>query len=152
MRLLSRTFEKTRLLVAFALLFSAAAPLVQYACGITGETSTTSTIVVETTGTDTAPCGVISDGVHDRLCEAAQSVPVCDGEACTTDTVEKQSVVQSQTSSLQIISALSFRALSSKKHASSPSFHRSRFETDADWSPRVPNLIPVRLRTQSFRL
>lgn len=149
MSVVSRTF---RVLVALTLLLSASAPLVRYACGVTGATTTTSTLVAETTATDAAPCGTVSEGVHNRLCEAPQSTPICDGDACTTDSVEKESVVHSQISSLWIISAPSFGALSSEEDASSHWFTFSRSGQDADWSARAPNSVPVRLRTRSFRL
>lgn len=142
----------SRVLVVLALLLSVNAPLVHYACGATGETLITSTLAVKTTGMDAVPCGVISEGVHDRLCGESQLSPVCDGDACTIDTIEKQSVVYSQPSSLQVISALSSGALSSEEETSSYSFLLSRSGKDADWSANAPNSLPVRLRTQSFRL
>lgn len=152
MRLLSYPFQKTQVLVALALLLSLNAPLVQYACGVTGETSTASTLVVETTGTDAAPCGTVSGDVHNRLCGESQSAPVCNGDACTTDHVEKRSVVRSETSTLQVLSSLSSGALISEEVASSRSIATSRSGPGADWSVREPNRISVRLRTLSFRL
>lgn len=152
MNVLSRTFEKTRILVAFALLLSAGAPLVQYACGVTGEMTTTGTLLAETTDTALAPCGTVSNGVHDRLCGERQSAPVCDGDACTTNTVEKQSVLPSEPSRHQIVSALSPGPLHSERGASSGFLTTSHRASDADWSARAPSSIPVRLRTQSFRL
>jgi hypothetical protein len=152
-RLLSRTFEKTRVVVAFALLLSVSAPLLQYACGVTGEATATSTLVVVETGeTDATPCGVILDGLHDLLCEAPQPVPVCDGEACTTDIVDKQSVVHSQVSTLQVISALSVGDFLSKEYASPHSFLFFRSGPVAAWSVRASTSIPIRLQTLSFRL
>ncbi|MCS3660015.1 hypothetical protein GGP68_001422 [Salinibacter ruber] len=153
MKLLSRPFEKTRVLVALALLFSAAAPLVQYTCGVTGETTTTSTLVAETGRTTTAPpCGTVSTGVHDRLCGGAPSATVCDGGACTTDTVEKESVILAEISKLRLTPTLSSGGLLSEKAASSRSVVGSHWVWGSDWSARAPNHISVRLRTLSFRL
>lgn len=152
MRRVSRTLRKTRVFVALALLLSLSAPLVQYACGVTGETSTTSTLVVETAGPDAAPCGTVSDGVHNRLCGQSQPSPVCDGDACTSDTVEKRLVVHSEPPSLRASSALSSGTLFSGEVASSRAVIPSRVASGSDWSARAPNRIPVRLRTLSFRL
>jgi len=149
MRILSRTFQKIRVLVALALLLSVSAPLVQYACGVTGETHTTSTVAVEASGSDAAPCGVLSEGVHDRLCGSFSG---CEGEACTTDTVETQSVVHSETSSLRIVPVLATGNLSSGEGASSGPIVSSRSGLGAEWTARDPNRISVRLRTLSFRL
>ncbi len=141
-----------RVLVAFALLLSVSAPLVQYACGVTGETTATSTLVAETAGTDATPCGVISDGVHDLLCDAPQPAPVCEGDACTTDTVEGQSVVQSETSSLRVASVLTAGALPSEGRTASRVIPSLRSGPDAVLTTRTSNPVPVRLRTLSFRL
>jgi hypothetical protein len=151
MRLLSHTFEKTRVLVALALLVSAGAPLVQYACGVTGETLTTSTIAVEASGPHTAPCGTVSGGVHDRLC-GASSVPSCEGEACTTDTVEPQSVVQSETSSLRIASVLTAEVLPSEESAALRSTAPLRSTPGAGLGAWDAHRMSVRFRTLSFRL
>ena len=148
---LSSTFRSTWVLVAFALLFSAGAPLVQYACGVTGETHPTSTLAVETSGPNTAPCGTVSDGVHDRLC-GASSVPGCEGEACTTDTVELQSVVQSETSSLRIASVLTAGTLSSEGGTTSRFTTPLRSISGAGLSAWDAHRIPVRFWTLSFRL
>ena len=151
MGLLSHTFEKTRILVVLALLFSAGAPLVQYACGVTGETLSMSTLAVEASGPNTAPCGTISDGVHDRLC-GASSVPGCEGEACTTDTIEPQSVVQSGTSSLRIASVLTAGTLSSEGNTTSRFTTPLRSTPGAGLSAWDAHRISVRFRTLSFRL
>lgn len=92
MRLHSHTFQKTRVVVAMALFLSVSAPFVQYACGGTGETTTTSTLVVKTAGV--APCESIPNGIHDRLCGESGSLTGCEGEACTTETVETISVAR----------------------------------------------------------
>ena len=151
MRLLSHTFEKTRVLVVLALLVSAGAPLVQYACGVTGETLHTSTLAVEASGPNTAPCGTVSDGVHDRLC-GASSVPSCEGEACTTDIVEPQSVVQSETSSLRIASVLTAGALPSEGSITSRFTAPLRSIPGAGLSAWEAHRMSVRFRTLSFRL
>lgn len=151
-KVLSRTFKKTRVLVAFALFLSAGAPLVQYACGVAGETMTTSTLVAEAADTDTAPCGVLSDGAHERLCGEHQSSPVCEGGVCTSDTVEKQSVLHSETSKLRLVSALSTGDLFSGEDASSGALTSSPSASGSDWSARECNQISVRFRTLSFRL
>lgn len=152
MSALSSPFQKTRVLVAFALLLSVSAPLVQYACGVTGETTTTSTLVAEIASTDAAPCGVLSTGVHDRLCEESRPTLVCEGDACTTDTVEKQLVMHFEPPSLRVVSALSSGALLSREVVSSHAVTPSRVASGSDWSARAPNRIPVRLRSLSFRL
>ena len=149
MRFLSRTFEKTRVVVALALLVSMSAPLVQYACGVTGETLTTSTLAVEAPGSGAAPCGVLSDGVHDRLCGSFSG---CEGEACTTDTVETQSGVHSESSSFRVVPVLTSGSLSSGEGASPSPIVSSRSGLGAEWGGRDPNRISVRLRTLSFRL
>lgn len=151
MRLLSGTFQTTRVLVAFALLLSTGAPLVQYACGVTGETSIASAIAVEPTGPDTAHCGTVAESVHDRLCGSSSS-PGCEGDACSTDTVEKQSVVQFETSLLGLIPSVSSGGLLSGWVASfrTPALFRSVL--GFEWSARTFNPIPVWLLTLSFRL
>jgi hypothetical protein len=153
MKLLSRPFEKTRVLVALALLFSAAAPLVQYTCGLAGEATTTTTLVAEVGHTsDVAPCGTVTNGVHNRLCGEPGSTSVCEGDACTTHPVERRSVISSETSSLRAVSALSSAPLLSEEAASSRSLIGSNWTSGSDWSARAPNHISVRLRTLSFRL
>jgi len=149
MSVLSRTFEKTRVLVALALLFSVSAPFVQYACGSTGET--TSMLVVEPTGTD-APCGVISDGVHDRLCGTPQSFSGCEGEDCTTDTAEKSAALQSESTPFRVVAALSTGGETSEEAASPSVVTTIRPAPGVDGTVRERNRISVRLRTLSFRL
>jgi hypothetical protein len=150
MRLLARTFEKTRVLVALALLLSVGAPLAQYACGVTGEAFTTSTLAVEVPGSNAAPCGALSGDVHDRLCGSS---PGCDGAACTTDTVEAQSGVHSGSSSFRIAPALPGGDLSSDEEASSHRIGASSLSApSADGTVRDFNRIPVRFRTLSFWL
>lgn len=151
MNVRSQTFEKTRVLVALALLLSAGAPLVQYACGVTGETHTASTLAVEAPGSNAAPCGVLSEGVHDRLC-GASSDSVCEGEGCTTDTVEKQSVVQFPASSLWIDSILTAGERPSDRGATRGPLPSSGSAPGADETPLMSSRIPVRLRTQSCLL
>lgn len=152
MSVLSGIFQKTRVLVAFALLFSVSAPLVQYACGVTGETTTASTLVAETAGTDAVPCGTVSDDVHDRLCEPSPPTPVCDGDACTTDSVEKQSVVHSEISPRQPPLVLTAGDLPSDGDTSPNPLISSRLASGSDWRARASNRIPVRFWTLSFRL
>ena len=147
----SRTFQNIRVLVALALLFSASAPLVQYTCGVTGETMTTSTLVVEPMGTD-APCGVISDGVHDRLCGESQFLFDCGGDDCTTDTAEQSSALHTKSTPLRIVAALSAGGVASEGAASPRVVTTTRAAPSVDGTVRERSRISVRLRTLSFRL
>lgn len=148
MSVLSRT---SRVLVALALFLSVNAPLMLYACGATGQTLTTSTIAVETTGPDAVPCGIISGGVHDRVCGKSHSAPVCD-DTCTTDIIERQLVVHCETTRPKGLSSLSSGTLLSGEGASSRAVIPSLSASGSDRSARVSNRVPVRLRTLSFRL
>lgn len=154
MKVLSRTFQKTRALVAIALLLSVNAPLVQYACGATGEALTTNAVavMVEDANTDAAPCETISEGVHDRLCTEGQSSPVCEVDACTTDTVEKQSVIHSESSSLRVAPLLASAASDAERGHASQLIFTSPLTSGAEWAARESDFVPVRFRTLSFRL
>lgn len=151
MGLLSDTFQRTRILVVFALLLSVNAPLVQYVCGATGEALTTSTLaqVVEEADAENSPCETISGGVHDQLCTESKASPVCEGVSCTTDTVEKQSVVIKETYSDRLSVESSLR---SERNASSKLDFSSLSATGPNGSTRELDRIPVQLRTSSFRL
>lgn len=149
MSVLTRTF---RVLVALTLLLSVNASLVQYVCGATGETLITSTLAVETTGTDTAPCGVISDGVHERLCGESQPSPVCDGDACTTDTVETSSVVQIEAFPLQIAPLFVPAVSRVERSPASRRIPTSLGARGTELNPVEFYPLSVRLRTLSFRL
>jgi len=151
MTFLSSTFRFGRALVAFALLFSAGAPLMQYACGVTGETLTASALSAEASEPDAVSCGAVSEGVHDRLCEPSP-VPGCEGKACTTDTVETQSVAQPQTSSPRIASVLTAGALPSQGSVALHSTAPLRSTPDAGLNTWDSHHISVRFRTLSFRL
>jgi hypothetical protein len=152
MKVLSHTFQKTRLLVALALLFSAAAPLVQYACGVTGETTTRSARVVETEHAD-APCGVVSDGVHDRLCGESGSSSGCEGEACTTETVNVSSVARADLPQARDALSVSSDLFSVEQDGHAlRRLSSSSLTSERDRTARAPDPVPVRLRTLSFLL
>lgn len=154
MRVLSQDFRCARVVVALALLLSVNAPLVQYACGATGEALTTSVlaVMVGDANTAAAPCGTISDGVHDRLCTEDQSFPVCHGDACTTDTAEKQSVFHSETSLLRVVPLLVSAVSDTERAQTSRFMSISPLTSGAEWVARESNSVLVRLRTLSFRL
>lgn len=154
MRVLSQHFRCARVVVALTLLLSVNATLVQYACGATGEALTTSVlpVMVGDASTDAAPCGTISEGVHDRLCAEDQSFPVCHGDACTTDTAEKQSVFHSETSILRVVPLLASAVSDTERAQTSRFMSISPLTSGVEWVARESNSVVVRLRTLSFRL
>lgn len=154
MRVLSRNFRCARVVVALALLLGVNGPLLQYACGATGDVLTKSTfgLIVEDAGTTAAPCGTISEGVHDRLCTEVQSPPVCEGDACRIETAEKQSVFYSEPFPLRIVSTPTSGVLLSKGSATWLLIPTSLQATGTELNPRELYHIPVRLRTLSFLL
>lgn len=151
MSLLSDTFQRTRMLVVFALLLGVNAPLVQFACGTTGEALTSSTLalVINEVDAEISRCGTVSGGVHDQLCTESNASPICQGVSCTTDTVEKHAVVVKEASTDRWSVESSLRS----ERDASPQLDLSSFSTTGpNWSTRGPDRIPVRLRTSSFRL
>jgi hypothetical protein len=151
MRFLSRTFQKTRILVAVTLLLSVSVPLEQYACGDTGETMTTSTLVVKTG--DTPPCDIIPNGIHDRLCGELRFLSGCEGKTCTTETVEAFSVARADLPRGRDILLFSSDLLSVEEEGHA--FRRTSFSSlisEGDGTARTFNPVPVRLRSLSFRL
>lgn len=147
----SRIFRHVRLLTVLALLLSANAPLMHYACGATGEAVTTSAfaLAVEDGSMEPALCGVVAEGVHDLLCAENQATNDCQGASCSSENLEKQSVANLGSTTAEIDTAPSpgpaLFASSSRRSFSST-------VPQAKGTDDTSHPISVRLRTLSFLL